>query len=127
MPQQPKYSIPHMESIVKAIGLNITRIRKSKGLTQQEVADAVGISQRLLSHFEVGRRRITAEMIVQIAKVLNTSSDLILGLKNGESMGTTISHSLAKRMHEIENLPLSEKRALVKTIDNFLKVNRRTM
>jgi transcriptional regulator with XRE-family HTH domain len=125
MPQLPKYLIPDLDSLVEKIGGNITKIRKAKGLTQKDLAVKIGISQRLLSHFEVGRRRITSEMLFQIALSLNVSADKILGLNGSVKDSSPISPSLIKRIHEIEMLPLNEKRALVKTIDNFLKANKK--
>jgi transcriptional regulator with XRE-family HTH domain len=126
MPQPAKYIIPDVDSLSKQIGANVTRIRKSKGLTQKDLANKIGISQRLLSHFEVGRRRIMAVMLFQIAQALDVATDKIFGVNGSKTSSKSISPSLTKRVQEIEKLPLNEKRALIKTIDNFLKANKRT-
>jgi DNA-binding XRE family transcriptional regulator len=57
-------------------GENPLRVwREHRGLTQQRVAKAAGISKPYLSQLESGRRRGTIEVLQAIAKVLNVSLD----------------------------------------------------
>lgn len=41
------------------VGLNFRRLRLSKGLTQEQAADATGVSQQYISGLERGRRNPT--------------------------------------------------------------------
>lgn len=50
-------------------------IRNKKGLTCKQVADLVGISKEYYWMIENGKRRLTYELAVKIAKVFNTSPD----------------------------------------------------
>jgi transcriptional regulator with XRE-family HTH domain len=47
--------------------------REKKGLSQQEVADALGISRAMVGLLENGERPFTAEMAVLIEKKLGQS------------------------------------------------------
>lgn len=49
--------------------------REYRGLTQQQLADAVGISKPYLSQIETGKRKGTVDILSAIAKALNVSLD----------------------------------------------------
>lgn len=51
---------------------SIKETRLSKGWTQQQVADKVGISRSLLAKFETGNRKLSDEKIEQIFDFLLT-------------------------------------------------------
>jgi transcriptional regulator with XRE-family HTH domain len=52
------------------VGERIKTIRSSKGMSQAEVAAAIGVSNSYLSHIEAGRRPLNAATRAQIARVL---------------------------------------------------------
>ena len=57
-------------------GENPIRVwRDYRGLTQQQVAKAAGISKPYLSQLESGQRKGTAEVLAAVAKALNVSLD----------------------------------------------------
>jgi DNA-binding XRE family transcriptional regulator len=55
--------------------------RNARGLTQQQVADAAGISKPYLSQIETGKRKGSTESLASIAKALNVSLDEIVDQK----------------------------------------------
>jgi len=59
-------------------------------------------------------------MLIRLALALKVSVDYILGLEKNEHI-EPINRTLVSRMNRIEKLPLHEKRALLKSIDMFLK------
>ncbi|MCS6130856.1 XRE family transcriptional regulator [Clostridium botulinum] len=59
------------------VGNNIKKYRKSKKLTQQQLAELVGISQNSVRRYELGQREPNYDMLKRIAQALNISfSDL---------------------------------------------------
>lgn len=52
--------------------------RKHRGLTQQQLANAAGISKPYLSQIEVGKRTGTTEILSAIAKALGVSLDEVV-------------------------------------------------
>ncbi|MFT3719390.1 helix-turn-helix domain-containing protein [Pseudorhodoferax sp.] len=50
------------EQFFKEPGARIARARKDHGMTRQQRADALGIAQQTLAHYEVGRTRMPASM-----------------------------------------------------------------
>ena len=55
-------------------------LREDNDLVQKEVANVLGIDQRVYSNYETGKREIPARFIVLLAKYYKTSTDYILGL-----------------------------------------------
>ena len=56
-----------------AIGDNIRRYRKAKGFTQAQLADAVGLTEGAIRHYESGIRAVRPELLEKIAKALEVS------------------------------------------------------
>lgn len=61
------------------VGRNFARIRREKGLTQEEVAARSGLSQQYISGLESGRRNPTLISIYDLAQALGVSHvDLVM-------------------------------------------------
>ena len=80
----------------KKIGKRIKRYRAEKGLSQEELAEMVGITYKHLSNIETGNRRPSLEIVVSIASALNISPDDILigSLKQSRPLIETDIHGL---------------------------------
>ena len=61
--------------IKEELGKKIKRMRINRGLTQEQLAEAVDVSQRTLSGIEIGENFVTAETLEKIIKALNTTSE----------------------------------------------------
>ncbi len=57
----------------KLVGRNAARIRKERGLTQEQLAERCGLSQQYLSGLEQGRRNPTIVTIYEVATALGVS------------------------------------------------------
>ena len=58
----------------------IRDLREDHDLTQQKVADALGITQRKYSYVETGTQPLTDELLVKLARFYGVSTDYILFL-----------------------------------------------
>ena len=68
--------IPSQVTYALLDGGNPLRVwREYRGLTQQQVAEAAGISKPYLSQLESGQRKGTTDVLQAVAKVLNVSLD----------------------------------------------------
>ena len=61
--------------IKEELGKKIKRMRINRGFTQEQLAEAVDVSQRTLSGIEIGENFVTAETLDKIIKALNTTSE----------------------------------------------------
>ncbi|MFF0951794.1 helix-turn-helix domain-containing protein [Rhizobium leguminosarum] len=57
----------------KLVGSNFARLRREKGLTQEEVEARSGFSQQYLSSLERGRRNPTVITLYELAQALDVS------------------------------------------------------
>ena len=53
-------------------------LREDHDLTQQQVADAIGITQRKYSYVETGQQQLTADILIKLADFYDVSIDYIL-------------------------------------------------
>ena len=59
--------------------MNIKDIRMRRGLTQSEVASALGVSSVVYSRYETGTRQPSIDAIIQMADIFGCSVDHLLG------------------------------------------------
>ena len=69
----------NFESIIK-------NLRKKQNLTQEEMANKLGISRQAISNWETGKNLPDIEMLVIISKTFNTSLDSLIIGEGGNSM-----------------------------------------
>jgi transcriptional regulator with XRE-family HTH domain len=67
------------EQFFKELGMRIAQARKDHGMTQNELAEQLGVAQQTLAHYEVGRARMPASMLPTVAKLLTLSLDELMG------------------------------------------------
>lgn len=53
-------------------------LREDHDLTQQQVADAIGITQRKYSYIETGTQQLTGEILIALANFYHVSIDYLL-------------------------------------------------
>ncbi len=70
--------------------LRVKRLRKELDLTQQELADKVGIGQSTIGQIESGRNKsIKADKLLKLAQALNTTTEYLI---NGEQANNSSIH-----------------------------------
>jgi len=66
---------------MKVFGKRVAEVRKSKGITQQQLAELVGMSVVAIAYIETGKRWARLGTLSKIAKHLEVNiSDLFSGL-----------------------------------------------
>ena len=58
----------------KKLGSNLKKIRKSKGVTLQELADKVKCHIQQIYNLESGRRKLTGEWMIKLAAALECNA-----------------------------------------------------
>jgi transcriptional regulator with XRE-family HTH domain len=54
-----------------ALGRSIQKLRKEKGLTQEQLAEKLGITLTYMGYFEIGHRVPNLRMLCKIADILD--------------------------------------------------------
>jgi transcriptional regulator with XRE-family HTH domain len=102
------------EAFFKQMGARIAQARKERGLTQEQLAGQLGVSQQALAHYEVGRIGVASAMLPRLAELLDLSFDeLLLGHPTVRLPGKRGPASrLEQQLDAITRLPKAEQRAV---------------
>lgn len=80
------------------LGENITRYRKGKGLSQEKVAEYMGVSRQAVTKWESDITKPSSENLIKLAKLFGVSVDVLLGDKGKSELDeTNISTNKASR------------------------------
>ena len=61
------------------IGLVLRGLRKSAELTQQQVAERIGVTKSMISAYEISIRQPSYEVLLKLSDLYRVSTDFILG------------------------------------------------
>lgn len=81
-----------MENINK-FGERLLKLREEREETQQQLADAIGITRQSLSRYETNERTPNIDLIFKVAKHYNISADYLLGLSEIKSSNNKIQNA----------------------------------
>jgi transcriptional regulator with XRE-family HTH domain len=93
-------------------------------MTQVELGDAVGVSNRVIAYYEADGAQPPGAMLVDLARALKTSTDELLGLRPLTEKTSPKTARLLKRLQRIEELPPADQRAVLKLVDAMLDTRR---
>lgn len=105
---------------------NLKTLRESYGISQQKLADAVGISQQSINKYENHQTQPDISTLIQLADFFHTSVDHLIGHDgaNAENDGMPVLHLNADEMrliHKYRQLSAKEKDSIHLVIDNYCK------
>ena len=114
--EMPAKKEPHT-----AFGKRLFALRKTRGLTQVQLADALGTTQRVISYYETEAELPPSTAIIPLARVLEVSADELLGLKPTEtnSNSSVQKQRLWKRFQKMDVLPTKDQRAVIRLINSL--------
>ncbi len=62
-------------------------------------------------------------MLIRLALSLDVTTDELLGIKLSKNKNNKSNFKIQKRMKDIQKLPATQQRTLLKTIDTFIKAS----
>ncbi len=104
-----------MDTLQKKFGARIKEIRKSKKLTQENLAEIVGMDIPNLSNIERGKKFVSAQTLSKIAKALSVSEKDLFDFEHLKNKQTLVENIIFL----IKNSELSELEYIYKTIVNL--------
>jgi transcriptional regulator with XRE-family HTH domain len=103
-------------------GRRLSGIRRKKGLSQPELAQKMGTSKRMVSHWEREVEKPYAELIHKLAQVLDVPEAAFLRAKAAEEVAEVpaVIRALKQRLPKLPTLTRKEQENLVGVIDGLL-------
>jgi transcriptional regulator with XRE-family HTH domain len=107
------------KAFFKALGARIAELRKSADMTQQQLADLLGISQQQVASYEVGRRRVPVSVLPAIARALAVSIEELIGepARPGKRGPTP---KLQQQIERLQQLPKPTQKVVMEMLDGLL-------
>lgn len=94
------------------LGLKIKKIRQENGLTQDKLAEMVSCNTSHISNIENNHTKVSLNVLLAIANVLNTSIDYLLS-EQYENLSLALDNEI---MREISNLDIDAKKQILRII-----------
>jgi len=114
--------MPRKKNEESDFGRRLVALRRLRGLTQIDLAEAAGTSQRAISYYENHAAYPPANMVIAIAKVLRVSADELLGLKPVKPDARAEDPELRrlwKKFQQVSDLPEKDQRAVIRLINSL--------
>jgi transcriptional regulator with XRE-family HTH domain len=110
---------PDEQQFLKALGARIAQLRKEQGLSQQAMAEALGLAQQTIAHYEGGRIRMQISLLPEVAQLFGVSTDDLLGRKSGASKRGPAS-KMQQQVERLSRLPQAKQRVVMEMLEGFL-------
>jgi len=94
------------------LGLKIKKIRQENGLTQDKLAEMVSCNTSHISNIENNHTKVSLNVLLAIANVLNTSIDYLLS-EQYENLSLALDNEI---MREISNFDIEAKKQILRII-----------
>ncbi len=104
-----------------SFGKRLAQLRKAAGYTQQELAEEIGTSRRVIAYYETQSDYPPATLLPQLAKALGMTVDELLGTKPLPQTRKPTNSRLQRRLQQIEKLNTKEKRQVLQLLDAFIE------
>ena len=104
------------EIVKNEIGSKLKELRKTKRLSQDDVANGTGICRSSLSNYETGRRTPALNQLVILANYYGVTLDYFGIVQEDEVFDLLIR---AKKLFENENIPAEDKQSLFDELMQF--------
>lgn len=92
-------------------GEKLKQLRIQTGLTQQQLANQIGVTKSVISYYELQERYPSPEVLVKIAAVFHVSTDYLLGFES-------------KHMIDVTGLSDKDISAIITLIDSLKEKNK---
>ena len=95
----------------RILGQRIKTCRQAAGISQEKVAELVGVSRQAVTKWETGQSAPSTENLFKLAEIFGTTVDLILTAKVEPAGAETTqdSRSIAEQMYELQKLDEARK------------------
>lgn len=103
------------------LGENIKSVRKSKGLSQEELAVKLNVVRQTISKWEQGLSVPDSDMLIAISEALETPVSTLLGEKTAESEADDLK-AISEKL-EIINLQLAQRKIMRRKVVHWLFIS----
>jgi transcriptional regulator with XRE-family HTH domain len=115
---------PNDKQFFKELGSRVAQLRQQAGLSQQAVADQIGVAQQTLAHYEVGRLRMPVSLLPKLAQLFGVPGDELLGLNSTGAGKRGPTPKLQQQIERLHRLPKAKQKLVMEMLEGVLMQNR---
>lgn len=104
-------------------GDRLASLRTSRGLTQTQLGNAIGVSKRVVAYYETDGGQPPGAMLPQLAQALSVTIDELLAVKPIRKIESPKIARLMNRLRKVADLSPTDQRAVLKYIDSLHREN----
>lgn len=110
----------------KKLGAHIASLRKARGLTQAELARAIGVSQQAVFAYELGQRRVSVLLLTRISRLFSMSVQELVALARPVRVTESkVSFRALRHAQQLQALSKTQQRFVARIIDTLEAANQR--
>jgi transcriptional regulator with XRE-family HTH domain len=102
-------------------GQRLAALRKARELTQQQLAEALGVSLEMLVYYERRAKNPGTEFVQKAAEFFGSSVDELLGREVSTSRKPGPPSHLEQRIAALRELPRDKQKVVLQVLDAFLQ------
>lgn len=111
-----------MSDTPEAIGTRIAEIRRQRGITQEGLAEAVGVSRSAVAQWETGRAGQVTGNLTRVAEVLGVHVAVLLGARQATGgAGTKLKTDEASLIKLYRACATADRQAILRTARRLAK------
>lgn len=106
----------------EGFGPRLTQIRKGRGISQEALGQAVGVSQRVIAYYEADDAQPPGPMLADLARALKVTTDELLGVEPvRDDIASPRAARLLSRLREVADLSPQDQRAVITFVEALLE------
>ena len=110
----------------QALGRRIAERRKVLGITQVQLAEALGVAQQTMAHYEGGTLRVAVALLPPLTRTLDMTLEEVVGeeRRSTKSGKRGPAPKIQQQLEQIEALPKAKQRAIAQVLESMLQGSR---
>jgi transcriptional regulator with XRE-family HTH domain len=107
----------------QALGRRIAERRKELGITQVQLAEAIGVAQQTMAHYEAGALRVAVALLLPLTHTLDMTLEELVGEERKSTKGGRRGPApkIQQQLELIGTLPKAKQRVIAQLIDSMLQ------
>jgi transcriptional regulator with XRE-family HTH domain len=101
------------------IGERLFKTRKARGYTQEELGKRIGLSKRMVAHYEGDSATPDIDVLTKFADALAVTVSYILGESTQKKIDTDISPVFRRHLEILQRLPTKEQKTVIEMVEGL--------
>lgn len=101
-------------------GQRLHTLREQAGLSQQQLAERLGLTQRAYAHWERNPVALRPDQLLGLAEALNVSVEYLVGSNGTKKRGTGPTGKMKQLFEAASQLPRSQQQKLAAVLEAFV-------